>query len=130
MRVQSADSLIESIYPAIDSAPPPPPKYFLNRMILAPQNIDVAEINQEILDRMQGPSQQYISTDEITRKPGADPQYDEPIPIEYLCSVNSSSLPPGELNLKVRCPVMYITLQPFTSSEIMQWDPHGDYTNG
>lgn len=73
MQVQSADSLIESIYPAVDSAPPPPPEYFLNRMILAPRNIDVAEINQEILDRMQGPSRQYISADEITCEPGADP---------------------------------------------------------
>ena len=73
MQVQSADSLIESIYPAVDSAPPPPPEYFLNRMILAPRNIDVAEINQEILDRMQGPSWQYISADEITCEPGADP---------------------------------------------------------
>jgi hypothetical protein len=40
MRTESANSLIESIYPAIDSTPPPPPEYFLNRMILAPRNID------------------------------------------------------------------------------------------
>ena len=65
MQVESADSLIESIYPAINSTPTPPPEYFLNHMILAPQNIDGAETNQDILDCMQGPSQQYISADEI-----------------------------------------------------------------
>ena len=108
MRTESPDSLIESIYPAIASTPLPPPEYFLNQMILAPRNIDVAEINQDILDRMQGPSRQYISADEITREPGADPRDDEPIPIEYLRSVNSSSLPPGELNLKVGCPVILL----------------------
>ena len=108
MRVESADSLIESIYPAINSTPTPPPEYFLNCMILAPQNIDVAEINQDILDCMQGPSRQYISADEITWDPGADPQDDEAILIEYLHSVSSSSLPPNELNIKVGCPVILL----------------------
>lgn len=74
MRTESADSLIDSIYPAINSTPPPPPDYFLNRMILAPRNINVGEINQEILDRMAGDSHQYISADEIIREPGADPE--------------------------------------------------------
>ena len=108
MHTESANSLIESIYPAIDSTPPPPPEYFLNRMILAPRNIDVGEINQEILDRMAGDSHQYISADEIIREPGADPRDDEPIPTEFIRSVNSSSLPPGELNLKVGCPVILL----------------------
>jgi hypothetical protein len=108
MRVNSADSLIESIYPAIDSTPSPPPEYFLSRMILAPRNIDVGEINQEILDRMASDSRQYISADEIIHEPGADPRDDEPIPIEYLRTVNTSSLPPGELNLKIGCPVILL----------------------
>ena len=108
MRTESADSLIESIYLAINSTPPPPPEYFLNCMILAPRNIDVDEINQEILDCMPGDSRQYISTDEIIREPGADPRDDEPILTEFLHSINSSSLPPGELNLKVGCPVILL----------------------
>jgi hypothetical protein len=53
-------------------------------------------------------SRQYISADEIIREPGADPRDDEPIPTEFLRSVNSSSLPPGELNLKVGCPVILL----------------------
>ena len=87
---------------------PLPPEYFLNWMILAPQNIDIGEINQEILDQMAGDSQRYISADELICKPGADPRDDEPIPIEYLRSVNSSSLPPGDLNLKIGCPVILL----------------------
>jgi ATP-dependent exoDNAse (exonuclease V) alpha subunit len=108
MRAESANSLIASIYPAIDTTPPPPPEYFLNRMILAPRNIDVGDINQEILDRMAGDSRRYISADEIIRETGADPRDDEPIPIEYLRSINSSSLPPGDLNLKIGCPVILL----------------------
>ena len=57
---------------------------------------------------MAGESCQYISADEIIQEPGADPQNDEPIPIEYLHAVNSSSLPPGKLNLKVGCPVILL----------------------
>jgi hypothetical protein len=44
MRVDDLDSLISSIYPGIDSTPPPPPDYFLNQMILAPRNADVGDI--------------------------------------------------------------------------------------
>ena len=34
------DTFVAEIYPAIGSNPPPPPKYFLNRMILTPWNND------------------------------------------------------------------------------------------
>src|SRR4051812_20862969 len=71
MHTESANSLIKSICPAIDSTPPPPPEYFVNYMILAPQNIDVGEINQEILDHMASDSHQYISANEIIHEPGA-----------------------------------------------------------
>ena len=57
---------------------------------------------------MASDSRKYISADEIIREPGADPRDDEPIPIEYLRSVNTSSLPPGELNLKIGCPVILL----------------------
>jgi hypothetical protein len=108
MRVDDLDSLISSIYPGIDSTPPPPPDYFLNRMILAPRNADVGDINQKILEYMSGDIRQYVSADEIVREPGADPLDDDPIPNEFLRSVHSSSLPPGELNLKIGCPVILL----------------------
>ncbi len=31
-----------------------------------------------------------------------------PIPIEVLCSLNSSSLPPGELHLKIGAPIILL----------------------
>ncbi|KAF8171131.1 hypothetical protein BJ912DRAFT_860746, partial [Pholiota molesta] len=55
MRVQDVDTLIDSIYPAINFADhPPEPDYFLNRMILTPRNVDVEGINRSILDKMGG----------------------------------------------------------------------------
>ena len=77
-------------------------------MILAPRNSDVGELNQWILDRMSGDVQQYISADDMICEVGADPEHDEDIPVEFLRSVNSSSLPPGEVNLKVGCPIILL----------------------
>lgn len=57
MLVSDASALIDFIYPDIDSPNAPPPDYFLNRMILAPQNSDVADLNDIILDRMAGDAQ-------------------------------------------------------------------------
>jgi ATP-dependent DNA helicase PIF1 len=43
------------------------------------------------------------------REAGADPEDEEPIPIEYLRAIQSSNLPPGgELNLKVGAPVILL----------------------
>ena len=108
MQVDNSESLTTSIYPGIDSIPPPPPDYFLNQMILAPRNADVGDINQKILECMSGDIHHYVSADEIIREAGADPLHDDPIPNEFLRSVHSSSLPPGELNLKIGCPVILL----------------------
>ncbi|KAF8054764.1 hypothetical protein FPV67DRAFT_1396926, partial [Lyophyllum atratum] len=58
-------SLIDFIYPAIDSVNPPPPEYFLDRMILAPRNSDVSDINDIVLDRMAGQRQTFYSADDV-----------------------------------------------------------------
>jgi hypothetical protein len=39
MRVDDEDTLLDTIYPAINTSPPPPPEYFMNRMILAPSSV-------------------------------------------------------------------------------------------
>jgi len=77
-------------------------------MILAPRNVNVAQLNESILNRMAGGSCQYVSADSIIEEAGADPMNAEPIPVEVLRSINSSSLPPGELNLKIGCPVILL----------------------
>ena len=108
MCTESIDSLIASIYPGIDSTPPPPPDYFLGRMILAPRNSDVRDINEQILELMSGESQQFISADELIHEKGADPEDADPVPVEYLREIQLSNFPPGELNLKVGCPVILL----------------------
>lgn len=75
-------------------------------MILAPHNADVGEMNQTILEMMTGNVHQYISADEMVQEAGADPDDGDNIPVEFLTSINSSSLPPGELNLKIGCPII------------------------
>ncbi|RXW11836.1 hypothetical protein EST38_g14019 [Candolleomyces aberdarensis] len=52
LRVQTYDDLVNFVYAGIDQSPPPPPEWFLNRMILAPRNSDVAESNRRILGCM------------------------------------------------------------------------------
>ena len=77
-------------------------------MILAPHNADVGEISQKILEMMMGNVHQYISADEMVQEAGADPDDGDNIPVEFLRSINSSSLPPGELNLKIGCPIILL----------------------
>ena len=104
--VPDTDTLLDAIYPGIDSVPPPPPDYFLNCMILAPQNANVQDMNEQILKHMPGQAQQYIN--QVIQEAGAGPTDAKPIPIKFLRSVNASTLPPGELNLKVGCPVILL----------------------
>lgn len=100
------DSLIHAIYPDIDG-PIPPPEYFLERIILAARNKDVHELNQNILDRMQGESYTFHSADTVVSERGAD-GVDEAIPLEYLRMLEASGLPPGELTVKLGCPLILL----------------------
>lgn len=108
MRLSSVESFIESIYPDVHVDPPSPSEYFLNWIILAPWNANVGDLNEQILNHMSGDVQQYVSANEMICEAGADPKDDEHIPVKFLWSINSSSLPPGELNLKVRCPIILL----------------------
>jgi len=111
MLASDTNHLIEMVYPNIDSDPPPPPEYFLNRMILAPRNSDVADINEAILEQLSGEKRIYVSSDEIMDEDGADgPTHGTrpPIPVEFLRSIHASNLPPGELSIKVGCPLILL----------------------
>jgi hypothetical protein len=46
LRSNDIDSLMDFVYPNLHSTVPPPPEYFLNRMILAPRNSDVNDVNE------------------------------------------------------------------------------------
>ncbi|KAJ7431115.1 hypothetical protein B0H11DRAFT_1730821, partial [Mycena galericulata] len=65
MQCEDSASLIAFVYPGIGSTPPPPPDFFLNRMILAPRNADVSEINETVLNSLSGASRTYFSADKI-----------------------------------------------------------------
>ena len=91
---------MEFIYPGINSVPPPPPDYFLNRMILAPQNVDVTSFNTKIIDVFHGDEHVYFSADSIVIEKGADSDTRDDIPPEFLHSINAPGIPPGEIALK------------------------------
>jgi DNA replication protein DnaC len=108
MLVQDAASLIDFVYPGINSPEPPPPDYFLNRMILAPRNADVSDINGTILDHMAGETHTFYSANEVIHEDGADGPDDIPLTPEFLRSINASNLPPGELHIKKGCPLILL----------------------
>lgn len=108
MRVDGIGSLIEGIYPGLGSPEPPPPDYFLNRMILSARNGDVDELNLQILERMPGQQRTYVSADAIISEAGADGPDPNVFPVEFLRSIMASGLPPGELHLKVGCPIILL----------------------
>jgi hypothetical protein len=111
MRCEAAFDMINFIYPDVGSVPAPPPDYFLNRMILAPRNSDVNDMNSEILGKMAGQSRTYFSADKIIEEAGADGDdnyNDRQLPVEFLRSLNAASLPPGELTLKIGCPLILL----------------------
>lgn len=107
MRSDGVNSLIDFIYPDVASTPPPPPEYFAKRMILAPRNSEVDNINQEILDRMSGEEQVFTSADSVL-EPTGEVNSQASIPSEFLRSLQESGLPPGELHVKVGCPLILL----------------------
>lgn len=104
----SLPSLIDFIYSGIGTDSPPPPDYFVNRTILAARNADVDGINADILERMSGMERVYASVDAVVNEAGADASDETPFPIEFLRSLSASGLPPGELHMKLGCPLMLL----------------------
>jgi hypothetical protein len=106
MRCNDIESLMNFIYPHLHSTSQPPAEYFLNRMILAPRNADVYTVNETLLDRMHGEVKTFYSADQIIHESGADDLSHLLITPEFLRSVKSASLPPGELRIKIGCPLI------------------------
>lgn len=106
MRVPDSKALIAHIYPNINEVMPSP-VYFLDRIILAPRNFDVDDLNTAILNRFPGPKSILYSADSIGTEPGVSTDADY-IPIEFLRTINTSGLPSRELHLKLGCPLMLL----------------------
>nr|XP_043625599.1 ATP-dependent DNA helicase pif1-like [Erigeron canadensis] len=82
--------------------------YLQERAILTPKNIDVDEINEQMFKKLNNPSRLYKSSDDICKASTETPGQEDLYPIEFLNSLNFLGMPPHELNLKVRLPVMLL----------------------
>uniref|UniRef100_A0A182PWS4 ATP-dependent DNA helicase n=1 Tax=Anopheles epiroticus TaxID=199890 RepID=A0A182PWS4_9DIPT len=94
--------LIAKIYPDIERYYQHP-AFFSDRAILTPLNVDVANVNNLVLDRIPGPEQEYRSVDTLV-----NPEEHEhlQLPSEYLNTLNiSGGIPVHRLRLKRFAPV-------------------------
>ena len=80
----------------------------LNNAILCPTNKDSLEINEVILERIEGENFQYLSTTQVIEREvnGVRPQNDDPI--EQALRSTPRAFPPHMLNLKVGAIVMLL----------------------
>ena len=108
-RENTASSLIDAIYPNIDTPHHHSDKYFSERIILSSMNKDVKVLNSTVLDRFPGPSRVFHSADFIplSEQIGeGDPMLN--YPVEHLNDINTSTLPLAKLEVKLGCPVMIL----------------------
>jgi len=104
------ETFIDQVYPGVGSVPHPPGDYFLDRMILAPQNSDVRDLNQRILELMSGEEEVFLSMDSVVDEAGVDdglPGHNT-FPAEFLRTLHPPGLPPGELRLKPGCLIILL----------------------
>jgi ATP-dependent DNA helicase PIF1 len=103
MVTHSAVELIDRVYELRQDFLPSAP-YFKERVILAPRNSDVDELNDILLDRLPTPLKSFYSFDQVVEDSATDGRLtaDEVAP-EYLRSMRISGYPPGELKLKLGC---------------------------
>src|SRR6201996_7208468 len=104
----SIASLIQTIYPGINSLPLPPDSYFAERTILTSRNDDVDDINSEMLKMFPGVEKVLMSADSVKNSGDDNEEGMLMYPVEYLNSINCSGLPLAALSLKVGCPVMVL----------------------
>ncbi|XP_019085556.1 PREDICTED: ATP-dependent DNA helicase PIF2-like [Camelina sativa] len=79
------------------------PKFFQARAILAPTNEDVYQINEYMLDQMEGDERIYLSADSLD--PSDKVSKNNPIfTPDFLNSIKLSGLPHHRLRLKIGCP--------------------------
>jgi hypothetical protein len=107
MVCHASNELIDFIYPGLSDAVQSP-QYYSDRIILAARNIDVRDLNEALLDRMSGEARTFFSADKVILEAGADHPLQESMPPEYLRTLDASSLPPGELRLKLGCPLILL----------------------
>jgi hypothetical protein len=77
--------------------------FLLNRAILTPMNKHVSIINSILLDQFDGDAIDLYSADSLNNIDSTDAlRY----PVEFLNQIESGSLPPHHLRLKMGCPII------------------------
>ncbi|KAG4041020.1 hypothetical protein PC123_g23452 [Phytophthora cactorum] len=76
-------------------------EYFANRTILTTTNVVVQPINEAVAQRLEGVSQEYLSTDSV--KEDEEVNFFEQ---GMLHTVNTNGIPPHKLTLKKGAPIM------------------------
>ena len=82
---------------------------------------------------MSGEEQVFHSADSIVQEAGANDKTTDLVntfPIEFLCSLTASGLPPGELHLKHGCPLILLQNLSPTQGLCNADDPHPHINEG
>lgn len=80
-------------------------KSFSKSAILCPRNDDVCQINEEVLNILEGELYTYLSIDKVDCNIEAERENN---PVEFLNSLSPSGMAPHKLNLKVDAIVMLL----------------------
>lgn len=97
-------NLLKELYPGLFASPQVVNNTSLvSSAVLTPKNKDVAKINSIMLDIFPGESKTYFSADRPL-----DPDQQLLAPAEYLNSIETGSLPPHTLTLKIGAPIMVL----------------------
>ena len=81
---------------------------FLRRAILCPRNETVRDINEYIMDQIQGEEKTYLSCDTVCKATTFNAETELLYPTEFLNSLPFPGIPNHELKLKVGIPVMLL----------------------
>jgi hypothetical protein len=93
------------IHYVFDSAALQDPALLRHRAILTPRNDDALELNNAVLQLMDGEAKEYRSLDRAVTE---DPDDAHHFPLEFLNSQTPSGMPPHRLQLKVGAVVMLL----------------------
>ena len=111
MIVNSVTDLLDFVYPGLNGSLPSC-DFFKDRAILAARNADVTHVNHDALEMLSGEEVVFFSADTVVTESGADGSTAR-YPVELLRSLDAPGLPPGELRVKIGCPlILLVNLAP------------------
>ncbi|PIA57160.1 hypothetical protein AQUCO_00600115v1 [Aquilegia coerulea] len=105
---KNLQSLLASVYPALNVSGIATSSFLRDRAILAPRNDDVKEINQTSLEMFLGQHIEYLAADVAIEQENEQPHLVPSYPTDTLNSLDPSSLPPFRLMLKIGAPIMLL----------------------